>query len=169
MCRKVILQVFYLCGLNLNCLRPPWQKLWLDGSFLDLKSCPLAQRWRIHFWQGGHSHSNELHWSQTLQNWTKDVKTHGGFNGQVQPALVNRRFCRSQNTHTASTIEKKITIFMKSRNSQKYLWLRSPTHVASHGQWWSNLSTHLRQSSQWRLRRGCCKEIGDNENIIVSI
>jgi hypothetical protein len=35
------------------------------------------------------------------------------------------------------------------RKSKKALWLCSPIHVASHGQWWSIFSTQRRHDEQW--------------------
>ena len=39
-------------------------------------------------------------------------------------------------------------------NDRKYLWLRLPTQVPTHGQWWSWTSMHALQSLQWKLRGG---------------
>ena len=59
-------------------------------------------------------------------------------------------------THITASAVHSMSGASLSRNSRKNLWLSSPTHVSSHGQWWSNLRTHRPQSSQCFALIGCC-------------
>jgi len=61
------------------------------------------------------------------------------------------RYC----IHQTTTAVQSTAVVMVTRKPRKKRWLDSPTHVSSHGQWWSNRRTHRPQSSQWRALSGC--------------
>jgi len=65
-------------------------------------------------------------------------------------------FC---NNHQMMTAVHRTAADNVMRKPRKKRWLASPTHVSSHGQWWSYRRTHRPQSSQWRARSGCCTHV----------